>query len=249
MWASTGSASRPARSGYAPHKPMFARTSHVARAQTCVHHARGRPHRPKGAFAPAYVSCAWHKCMLSRTTARCTCASSFSPCKGQVCTSRRSIRACASLIFAAHITSRPHQSALTVQEHVMTLAQAHFARTKHYGVCLERVSPRRRGHAHALSPWFATPVDAYLCATSSLFTSLGKNASLPNFVFDDSQSSSTAHLGFCQLLIVKHPPPKVIEGAGDVSDAQRFDHKKITKSYPILGDCIIDACDLCHIVT
>jgi len=194
--------------------------------------------------------------MRSRTTARCTCASSCSPCKGQVCTSRRKIRACASLIFAAHITSRPHQSALTVQEHVMTLAHAHarwrqehFARTKHYDACLERVAPRHRGNAHALSPWFATPVDAYLCATSSLFTSLGKNTGLPNFVFDDSQSSSTAHPGFCQLLMVKHPPPKVIEGAGDVSDAQRFDHKKITKLYPILGDYIIDACDLYHIVT
>src|SRR2546423_802060 len=67
--------------------------------------------------------------------------------------------------------------------------------------------------------------------------------------FDDSQSASTAHSEFCRLLIVKQHPPKVIEGAGDASDAQRFDHKKITKLYPILGDCIIDACDLYHIVT
>src|SRR5215813_10326721 len=134
--------------------------------------------------------------MLSRTTASCTCASSFSPCKGQVCTSRRSIRVCASLIFAAHVASRLHKLALTVQEQVMTLAHAHarlreehFARKKPYGVCLERVSPRRRGNAHAISPWFSTP-------------------------------------------IVKQHPPKVIEGACDASDAQRFDHNKVTKLYP-----------------
>jgi len=55
--------------------------------------------------------------------------------------------------------SRPPTSALTVQEQVMTLAQAHarlreenFARKKHYDAYLERVSPRRRGNANALSP-------------------------------------------------------------------------------------------------
>ena len=57
--------------------------------------------------------------------------------------------------------------------------------------------------------------------------------------FDDSQSSSTAHPEFCRLLIVKQHPPKVIEGTGDASDAQRFDHNKVAKLYLILGDCII----------
>ena len=136
--------------------------------------------------------------MLSRTTARFTCASSFSPCKGQVCTSRRRIRACARLICAAHVASRPHKSALTVQEQVMTLAHAHarvreenVARKKHYGAYLERVSPRRRGHANALSPWFC---NARRCRPLSDFRALhlhGTDTSLPHCVFDDSESFST----------------------------------------------------------
>ena len=63
------------------------------------------------------------------------------------------------LMCAAQVASRPHTSALTVQEPVMTLAQAHarlreenLVRKKPYGAYLERVSPRRRGNANALSP-------------------------------------------------------------------------------------------------
>jgi hypothetical protein len=67
--------------------------------------------------------------------------------------------------------------------------------------------------------------------------------------FDDSPSSSTAPPGFCRLLSVKHPPPQVIEGACNAADAQRLDHKKIPKLSPILGDCILDACDLYQIAT
>jgi len=156
----------------------------------------------KGSLEPSQRAFAPATSDFRRTTASCTCTSSFSPCKGQVCTSRKSIRACASLMCAAHVASRPHQSALTVQEHVMTLARAHArwreehcARTKHYGACLERVAPRRRGNAHALSPWFATPVDAYLRATPRSHLP-GKEHGFADFVFDDSQSSSTAHPGF-----------------------------------------------------
>ena len=136
--------------------------------------------------------------MLSRTTESVTCASSFLPCKGQVCTSRRRMRAGASLMCAAQGASRPHTSALTVPGQVMTLAHAHArlreehcARKKHSGACLERVSPRRRGNANALAPWFSTPGDAYLCATSDLFTSMGKDTRLPHCVCDDSEALRT----------------------------------------------------------
>src|SRR5262249_11186690 len=124
LCAATGSASRPARLGYAPHTPMCARTRQGARAHTGLHHARGRPHRPTRASEPTHVGCAPHMCMRSRTTASVTCASSFFPCKGQVCTARRSMRAGTSLMCAAQGASRPHTSALTVQEHVMTRAPA-----------------------------------------------------------------------------------------------------------------------------
>ena len=103
-------------------------------------------------------------------TSRGTGTNVLAPRQRSPAPSQRSMRAGIRLIVVAHVASRPPTSALTVQEHVMTLAHAHarlreehVARTKPYGVCLERVSPRRRGNAHALSPWFSTPVDAYLC--------------------------------------------------------------------------------------
>src|SRR5205823_13405032 len=87
--------------------------------------------------------------------------------------SQRSTRAGISLIFVAHVASRPPTSALTVQEQVMTLAHAHarlreehFARTKPYGVCLERVSPWRRGKRAASSQCYVVGFRAFLTTPS-----------------------------------------------------------------------------------
>src|SRR5215471_9994372 len=82
----------------------------------------------------------------------------------------------------------------------------------------------------------------YLTTRGHLYSRCARVARMPMVCgliespFDDSPSSSTTPPGFCRLLSVKQHPPKVIEGAGDASDAQRFDHKKVTKLYPILGD-------------
>jgi len=95
----------------------------------------------------------------------------------------------------------------------------------------------------------------YVTTRGRLYDRRARVASMPmlggliSSPWDDSPSASTAHPGFGRLLRVKQPLPKVIEGAGDAADAQQCDHKKITKLYLILGDGIIEAYDLCHIVT
>src|SRR5262245_8920731 len=90
-------------------------------------------------------------------TSRCTCTNGLAPRKRSPAPSHRSMRPCASLTCAAQVASRPHTSALMVQEQVMTLAHAHaclreeiFARKKHAGASLERVSPRLTVKEHGL---------------------------------------------------------------------------------------------------
>ena len=99
-----------------------------------------------------FTPCAHRLCAAQTNvrahTSSCTCTNVLAPRQRSPEPSQRSIRAGISLIFVAHVASRPPTSALTVQEQVMTLAHAHarlreehFAPTKPYGVCLERVSP------------------------------------------------------------------------------------------------------------
>src|SRR5262245_24651179 len=110
-------------------------------------------------FTPcSHRLCAAHTNVRAHQS-RCTCTNWLSPRKRSPEPSQRTSRAYASLMCAAQVASRPHKSALTVQEQVMTLAHAqarsreeNFVRKKHYGAYLERVSPRRRGNANVRSP-------------------------------------------------------------------------------------------------
>src|SRR5215510_14597770 len=116
------------------------------------------------------------------------------------------MRAGTSLMCAAQGASRPHTSALTVQEHVMTRApdqarvrEKNCALTKQYGAYLERVAAQRKGHANALSPWFC---NARRCRPWSDFRSLHLHG----------KGHECASLGLRRLGVVTHPqaayPPR-----------------------------------------